>query len=75
MKWASHQKKLFYIVIRSPQAYYGNGNGAEEENEAEAEEGELQIDESRMMEDEEEEEIPEPRDHAADLKAILQRAE
>ena len=25
--------------------------------------------------DEEEQEIPEPRDHAADLKAILQKAE
>ena len=59
------------IVIHSSQVYYGNGNGAEED-EAE-EEGELQIDESRM--DDEEEEIPEPRDHAADLKAILQRAE
>ena len=49
------------------QAYYGN------EADEDAEDGELQIDESRM--DDEEEEIPEPRDHAADLKAILQRAE
>ena len=59
------------IAFDSAQVYYGNGNGADDVEEAE--EGELQIDESRM--DEEEEEIPEPRDHAADLKAILQRAE
>ena len=64
-------KSTLDIVIHSSQVYFGNGNGAEED-EAE-EDGELQIDESRM--DDEEEEIPEPRDHAADLKAILQRAE